>query len=142
MSTNRGCKSNPDVFCYISGEFTKVSNKTKIDDLVDNLYHAYFEMKIGDQDKPWTPYIVCSTCIEHLRQWKSGKRNLLKFGEPIIWREPQNHHDDCYFCVFDVVGLNKRTKKSNKFGYPGSKSTIRSVATSDYIPVPVLKESG
>ena len=48
MATNRGCKNNPDVFSYICGEFTKVFNRKKIDDLVENMYHAYFGMKLDD----------------------------------------------------------------------------------------------
>ena len=49
MATKRGCKNNPNVFCYICGEFTKVFNKKNIDDLLDNLDHVYFGMKLGDQ---------------------------------------------------------------------------------------------
>ena len=44
-------KNNSDALCYICGEFTNVFNRTKIDDLVDNLYDAYIEMKLGDQGK-------------------------------------------------------------------------------------------
>ena len=51
MATNRGCKNNPDIFRYACGEFIKVSNRKMIDGLVDGLYHAYFRMKHGDQDK-------------------------------------------------------------------------------------------
>ena len=63
MATNRGCKNNPDIFCYICGEFMKFFNKKKVDDLVDNLYHVYFGMKFSDQDKFWAPHIVCKTCF-------------------------------------------------------------------------------
>ena len=98
-------------------------------------------MKLGDQAKFWCPNIVCKTCVEHLRKWKNGKLNSLKFGMPIIRRESQNHHDDCYFCAFDLVGLNKRTKNSTRFSYPSFKSAIRPVAHSDDIPMSVFKES-
>ena len=108
MATNRNCKNNPNALCYICGEFIKVSNRNKIDDLVDNLYHAYFGMKLGDQDKSWAPHIVCKTSVEHLRQWKNGQRNSFKFGVSMIWCEPQNHHDYCYFCAFDLVGANTK----------------------------------
>ena len=59
---------------------------------------------------------------------------------PMICRELQNHHDDCYFCAFDLVGLNKRTKKSTKFSYASSKFAIRPLAQSDDISIPVFKE--
>ena len=141
MATHRGFKNNPDAFCYICGEFTNVPNRKRIDDSVDNLYHAYFGMKLGNQDRSCAPHILCKACVEHLRQWKNDKCYLLKSSLPMIWREPQNHHDDRYFCAFDLVGLNKRTKKSTKFTYPSLKSAIRPVAHSDDLPIPVFKES-
>ncbi|GFT81650.1 uncharacterized protein TNCV_3674651 [Trichonephila clavipes] len=33
------------------------------------VYFAYFGIKLGDQDKPWAPHVVCSLCVEELRQW-------------------------------------------------------------------------
>ena len=86
-------------------------------------------------------HIACKPCAEYLRQWKNGRQNSLKFGVPMIWCEPQNHNDDCYFHAFDLVGLNKRTKLFTKFSYPSLKSARRPVAHSDDIPVPVPKES-
>ena len=99
MARNRGCRNNPDVFCYTCGEFTIVSNRKKIDDL-----SRILGMKLGDQEKSWASHIVCETCVEDLHQQKNGKRNSLKFGVPMIWHERQNHYDDCYFCALDLVG--------------------------------------
>ena len=141
MATNRVCKNNPNVFCYICGEFTKFFKRKKIDDLFDSLHHAYFGIKLGDQGKFWASLIVCKTPSEDLCQWKNEKRNSLKFGVPMIWCELENHHIDCYFCAFDLVGLNKRTKKSTKFSYPSFKSAILPVAHSNDISIPVFKES-
>ena len=73
-----------------------------------SLYHDYFGIKLGDPGKFWVSHIVGKTCVEHLHQWKNDKRNSLTFGVSMIWREPQNHHNDCYFCAFDLVGVNKR----------------------------------
>ncbi|GFW26833.1 uncharacterized protein TNCV_1376761 [Trichonephila clavipes] len=33
------------------------------------MYLAYFSIKLGDQDKPWALHVVCSVCVEELRQW-------------------------------------------------------------------------
>ena len=63
-------------------------------------------MKLGDQDKSWAPHIVCKTCLEHLRQWTLGTRKSMRFGIPMIWREPRNHVDDCYVCAINVAGVN------------------------------------
>ena len=58
----------------------------------------------------------------------------------MIWHESQNHHDDCYFCAFDLVGLNKRNKKPTNFTYPSFKSAVRPLVYVDDISIPVFKE--
>ena len=30
MSANRGCKNNPNIFCYINGEFTKYPTEIRL----------------------------------------------------------------------------------------------------------------
>ena len=70
--------------------------------MFESLHHVYFGIKLGDPGKFWVSHIVGKTCVEHLHQWKNDKRNSLKFGVSMIWREPQNHHNDCYFCAFDL----------------------------------------
>ena len=62
----------------------------------------------------------------------------MRFGIPMIWREPKNHVDDCYFCSVNVVGVNKKKRKF--LNYPNLPSAIRPVTHSDDIPVPVFKE--
>ena len=47
-----------------------------------------FEKKIGEQEKPWVPYIVCETCVANLRGWSNGKLSRLAFGVSIVWRDP------------------------------------------------------
>ncbi|GFS68728.1 uncharacterized protein TNCV_1959311 [Trichonephila clavipes] len=45
------------------------------------------------------------------------------FETPMIWREPQNHHDDCYFCVMKINGINPGNR--NKWSYPNLPSAQR-----------------
>ena len=85
-------------------------NRKLITDFVKRAYLRYFGVKLGDQDKVWAPHIVCKTCTEHLRQWKNGNRCYLKVGVPMVWREPRNHHDDCYFCLVNIVGINQKNQ--------------------------------
>ncbi|KAI6650066.1 hypothetical protein LOD99_6281 [Oopsacas minuta] len=60
---------------------------------VDRAYHAYFKVKLGDQDKSWAPHKVCKSCVELLRSWSKGKEKHLPFGIPMIWIESKNHFD-------------------------------------------------
>ena len=68
-SSRRSCVNDPNVFCYICGEYTLEHYRKLITDFVKQAYLAYFEVKLDDQDKLWASHIVCKTCIEHLRQW-------------------------------------------------------------------------
>ena len=94
-------------------------------------------MKLGDQVKAWAPHMVCKSYTECLRQWSKGKKITLKFGIPMVWREPKNHVSDCYsyFCAIDVTGINRKNRKILK--YPDLESARRPVAHFDKCPVPV-----
>ena len=67
-----------------------------------------------------------------------GNRAALKFRIPMIWREPTNHCDDCYFCMTNLVGYNKKNRKN--ILYPSIPSATRPIPHSDENPVPVFKE--
>ena len=135
--SKRRCTNDPDVFCYICGEFTVKRQRMEIDDFVQMAYLAYFGLKLGDQDKSWDPHMVCKTCKERLRFWTNGERGGLPFGIPMVWREPRNHSDDCYFCVLNVAGLNAKKRKT--IVYPDLPSALRPVFHSEVLPVPIFQ---
>ena len=116
---------------------TKLDNRKSITGFVRKAYFAYFGIKLGDQDKPWAPCVICKTCVERLWQWTSRTRQSMGFGIPMVWREPRNHVDDWYFCSINVTGVNKNKCKflSNR-SFP---SAIRSVAHGADIPMPEFK---
>lgn len=136
---SRGCLNLPDNFCYICGEYVVKKHQRKITDFVQKVYHAYFGVKLGDQDKPWAPHKVCAVCVEDLRRWSKGKKKTFRFGIPMIWREQRNHSDDCYFCSCDVTGYNTKNKKV--ISYPNLPSALRPVPHSPEIPVPLPPET-
>lgn len=137
-SSRRSCVNHPDVFCYVCGEYTLKENRKSITDFVKRAYLGYFGVRLGDQDKTWAPHIVCKTCTEHLRQWTTGKRNSLKFGVPMVWREPTNHIDDCYFCMVNITGINRNNR--SKWTYPDLASARRPVPHSEEIPIPTFHQ--
>lgn len=137
-SSRRSCANHPDVFCYICGEYTLKEHRKTISDFVKRAYLGYFGVKLGDQDKTWAPHVMCKTCLEHLRQWSNGKRRSLKFGVPMVWREPINHIDDCYFCLVNITGLNRKNR--SKWTYPDLLSARRPVPHSDEVPIPTFHQ--
>ena len=52
----------------------------------------------------------------------------------MVWREPWNHADDCYFCLTNITGFNASSRK--KIKYPNLRSAMRPVPHSDDLPVP------
>ena len=94
----------------------------------------YFDCKIGDQDKSWAPHICCKLCYNGLTAWFNGKKAAFTFAVPMVWREPRNHADDCYFCLTKITGFNASSRK--KIKYPNRLSAMRPVPHSDDLPVP------
>ena len=121
----------------ICGEYTIAPYRKPITSFITRAYHAYFGIKLADQDKAWAPHMVCKACTETLRGWTNGKRSL-NFRIPMVWREPTNYVTDCYFCAVDVTGINRKNRSSLE--YPDLQSACRSVAHCDEIPVPIFGE--
>ena len=101
----RKCKNDPNRFCYICGKVTLPSRQAKITWFVKNAYHAYFGLKLGDQDKAFAPHMCCKTCVEALRFWSKKKIKSLPFGIPMVWREGKDHVTDCYFRMTNLQGM-------------------------------------
>lgn len=60
----------------------------------------------------------------------------MPFAVPMVWREPTNHHSDCYFCLTNIVGFTKKNK--SKIVYPDCPSAIKPVPhdLENTIPIP------
>ena len=138
MVSSRRCVIDPDNFCYTCGEFTPKANRKLISDFYKNAYRAYFQVELGDQDKNWAPHIVCKTWLENMRLWTSSKLKSLRHAISMIWREPQNHFNDCYFCFVSIAGLNQ--KKRWSVTYPSLSSAIWPVPHSNELPVQFFRK--
>ena len=80
----RKCTNHPDRFCYICGNVILPRRLANITDFVKKAYHAYFGVKLGDQDKPFAPHVSCKTCVENLRDWSNKKRKSMPFAVPMV----------------------------------------------------------
>lgn len=74
MTFIRIFKTIPD-FYY--DKFITINNRKRINDFVRKPSDSFFELKLGDQDKSWAPYIVCKIFKEHLLQWRLRVLELL-----------------------------------------------------------------
>ena len=55
----------------------------------------------------------------------------------MVWREPQNHFNDCYFCAVSTKVINR--KKKNLLIYLNLESAIKTISHQNVIPVPVFE---
>ena len=129
----RACVNHPDNFCYVCGKFTTKEQRKYIAKRLKIAYHHYFGVKLGDQEKSWAPHICCSTCYSGLTQWLLGEKSSMPFHVPMVWREPKNHHSDCYFCMTKIAGFSRKNKSS--IVYPDCESAIKPVPHDDANPV-------
>lgn len=53
---------------------------------------------------------------------------------PMVWKEPNDHTSNCYFCITNIKGKPSKSKHSVK--YPNSSSAMRPVPHSQDHPVP------
>ena len=134
---SRQCKTSPDCFCYVCGYYIssqhpsyKIVKGTKY----CTAYRLYFGMNIGDQDKSWAPHVICGSSRSNLEGWLRGSGRDMTFAVPRVWREPPNHHDDCYFCM-DIWEYRK-VKGRKAMTYPSIPSSIATVPHSDALPIP------
>ena len=111
----RGCLNKANSFCYACGDFTTVAQRRTITSLLRTTYFHYFDCKVGDQNKSWAPHICCKPSYNGLTAWFNGKKAAFNFAVPMVWREPRNHADDCYFCLTNITGFNASSREKIKY---------------------------
>jgi hypothetical protein len=126
-------RHDPNKFAFY-GSYVFDTKVRQIDSFVKKLYFCYFQLKAVDQDKSFAPHIACNICVEGLRYWYDGKRKATPFAIPMQWREQKNHYDDCYFCMVNFAGYNKKNKQG--ITHPNLLSAIRPVPHGPDFPVP------
>ena len=129
MSVERLCKISSDCFCYVCGYY--ISTQQKKHKVIPETkfflaYETYFAMKMGEQDKSWAPHFCSGSCRSTLEEWMRRSCKCMLFAISRIWKEPTNHHDDCYFCMVDIFKY-KKTKTRKKIVYPSIPSSIAPV---------------
>ena len=71
--------------------------------------------------------------MKRLTDWAKGSRHM-NFAVPMVWREPQDHSSDCYFCITQIKGINSNSRHTVK--YPNLPSAMRPVPHSEDLPIP------
>lgn len=136
----RKCNNSPDSFCYVCGSFTTKAQRRAITTDLKKIYKLYFGCPLGDQDKSWAPHLICNSCSNGLRDWLNLRKAAMPFAIPMVWREPRDHLNDCYFCRVNTTGFSAKNK--HKIVYPSLDSAIRPIPHDESLPVPVPPSDG
>lgn len=129
------CSKLLNKFCAICGMIVFAKQKRALTDAVKDLYRQYFSMEIGEVNA-WTPNTACSTCVSSLRNWFHGRTGGKLFATPMIWRQVESDHSNCYFCRMPSLnGIT--TKNKSKLCYPQVNSIQFPVEHSILYPVPI-----
>ena len=70
----------------------------------------------------------------------SKRSPSMPFSVPMIWREPKDHYQDCYFCLTKTKGFS--FKQRDKITYPNLDSARTPVPHDDSMPPPVPPQHG
>lgn len=63
FTLSRKCVNNPDMYCYVCGEFTVKAQRHSLTPLVKKAYKLYFGCKVGDQRQALGPsYLLWYMC--------------------------------------------------------------------------------
>lgn len=94
----RKCKNSPDLFCFVCGDFNPRLSSRKFSPRLLVAYYSYFRFGAEESlSKPWSQGFLCSICSRYLTGSLKGTHTSLPFTMPALWREQQNHVNDCYF---------------------------------------------
>jgi hypothetical protein len=100
---------------------------------VKKYYELYFGYEVGDQNKNWTPYFCSFICVKRLAGWVKCYRHM-NCAKPMMWRDPQEHLTDCYFCTTQIKGISSKFKHTVK--YPNLPFAVKPVPHSENLPIP------
>lgn len=127
------CNKTSNLFCYVCGLYTPISQRRSISPRYQVLYREYFKIEVSNQDKCYVPHIICKSCATLLNSWAKSNGHFT-FGRPMIWRDPNNHETNCYICKTTVHGFSRKNKQSIRYAVVDSVDLL--VPHSSHLPVP------
>ena len=116
----RNCLNHPDRFCFVCEKFISKKQQRNITHDIKKMFAAYFG------------------CLLGLHNWLNKRSPSMPFSVPMIWREPKDHCQDCYFCLTKTKSFS--FKQKDKITYPNLDSARTPVLHDDSMlpPVPPL----
>lgn len=135
------CKTNPNCFCNICGQFVIKTKRRQLQGDQLKAYIAYFGYEPPNRDKWWTPSDICGKCSIILYKWYKGQPQIgFSFIKPVEWFEPINHETDCFFCLVNLIGINRHKRSQIKYPVVASMKQPIPRSVDQPIPLPPTRE--
>ena len=82
----------------------------------------------------------CTSCSSGLRNWLNKRILAMSLAVLMIWKEPKDHIQDCYFCLVNVKGFSRKHRM--KISYPNLDSARKPVPHDASMPAPLPPKTG
>lgn len=117
------CNLNHNQFCFVCARYLFSLNVRSVDTVAFlKGYKDRFRIDASARNKLWSPDFCCGSCYNTMID--SKRKN--NFESPVIWNEPQNHPNDCFFCK-SKVSDGGNIRKAGSVTYPTGTSVILAV---------------
>ena len=131
--------NRPNSFCYVCGSFMLKGQEKIMTFMMKKAYRLFFNREVANLDKNYVPNYCRSYCLRYLLSWLKDAPMSMKFAVAVIWKEQQNHVDDCYVCSTQVSsGINRYKKR--KVDYTDLNSAQHPLPYSDILHVRIPRE--
>ena len=68
-------------------------------------------MGVAVNNQAWIPKFLCYSFYVSLNRWKQNNKKTIKFETPMKWRRPRLDHLNCYFCLYNITGINVKANQ-------------------------------
>lgn len=113
------CVNDHEGFCLICGHYILLRRRVRfVNDVLLESYNSIFGIDASERNVQWSPSVFCEICYKNLTKRKTP------YSTPMIWRNPENHPFDCYYCQTRVPnGINQA--KILSMEYPDVSSIVK-----------------
>ena len=108
-SADDECLNSPNDFCLMCGKSVKSSSSSEINKEIRVELEEYFESDVQMNETFYQPNVLCPECKLELNLYQTGDLPKKIYEFPVVWKRPNQHPTDCYFCNFKP-STTERTK--------------------------------
>ena len=81
------------------------------------LWRRHIVLTLGSKQDTIQDHLLssCKIFVENLQDCSNKKRKSMPFGAPVMWKKDKDPTTDCYFCLTNLKGCNRKNKYHVKY---------------------------